>query len=121
MVRRRSHAPLPCQRGIVRRELGREPRELARRGGRSTVSRVLGGRLQLGGDSSVGAVRSERQMAGTLLGVRHHLGERTMHRPPLPDRRLLVTDRGEQRVREANGGVIELDHSFVGTGLECAR
>ena len=42
-----------------------------------------------------------------------------MHGPPLPDRRLLVTDRGEQRVREANRGVVELDHSFVGAGLEC--
>ena len=121
MVRRRSHAPLPCQGAILRGEIGSEFAELARRGGRPTCGRVLGGRLQLGGDSSVGAVRGERQMAGALLGVRHHLRERAMHGPSLPDRRLLITDRGEQGMREANGESSSSTTPSSAQRLECLR
>ena len=114
----RVQASPPCQRGVVRGEVGREPRELARRGGRPTCCRLLGGRLQLGGDSSVGAVCGERQMAGALLGVRHNVSQSSVHGLALPERRALVADRSEERMREADVRVVELDHRLLRRRLE---
>ena len=45
-------------------------------------------------------------------------GERPVDRPALPEGRLLVADRGEQRVREAEPRVVELDDAFPHGRLE---
>ncbi len=58
-------------------------------------------------------------MAGPLLGVCNRSGQSPVHRPTLPQRSLLVADRGEQRVREANPRVIELDDVFLHGWVEC--
>ena len=99
---RRPQAPLPCQRRIVRRQLGGELGELGCRRGRPAGGGLLGRGFQLGGDGGVGAFGGERQVAGPLLDVRDRAGERPVHGAALPERRLLVADRGEQRMREPN-------------------
>lgn len=59
-----------------------------------------------------------REVPGPLLDVRDCPGQRPVHRPALPDRRLLVADRGEQRVREPHAGVAELDYPFPHSRLK---
>ncbi len=115
---RRSQASLTRSCRIVRRQLGRELGELGRGGGRPASGGVLGGGVELGGDCRVGALRGERQVASAFLDVRDCIGERAVHRAALPERRALVADRGEQRVREAHVRVVELDHALPNGLLE---
>ncbi len=98
---RRPQPPLPGRGGIVRGQLGGELGELGRGG---VAPRAAAARrcIQLGGDGRVGPVGGERQVAGPLLDVRDRLGERPVDGAALPDRRLLVADRGEQRMGEAD-------------------
>ena len=84
-----------------------------------TCGRVLGGRLQLGGDSSVGAVCGERQMAGALFGVRHNLRERRCTAWRFQTGAARNRSRRAAGARSERRGVVELDHSFVGARLEC--
>ena len=103
---------------IVRRQLGGKLVQLGRCGGCATARRVNGSGVELGGSDLVGAVRSEREMAGALLDLVRHLGERTMNRAALPDRCLLVTDRGDQRMREPQTRLVELDDPLSNSSLE---
>ena len=98
----RAQAPLPIERRIAGRQLGGELAELGCRAGRPARGRLLGCGVQLGGDDGVRAVRGQRQVAGPLLDVRDRTGERSVHGTALPERRALVADRGEQRMREAD-------------------
>jgi hypothetical protein len=79
---------------------------------------MLGGVVQFGGNGSVGAFGGAREVAGPLLDVRDRGGQRTVCLAALPERRLPVADRGEQRVRESDTVVLERDHSFARGELE---
>ena len=57
-------------------------------------------------------------MPGPLLDVRDHPCEHSMHRAALPQRRLLVTDRRQQGMREAQARFVELDDAFPYSRLE---
>ena len=57
-------------------------------------------------------------MARPLLDVDDRAGERSVHCAALPDRRLLVADRREQRMGKAHPRVVELDHAFLDCRLE---
>jgi hypothetical protein len=57
-------------------------------------------------------------VARPLLDVRHRRCERSVDGATLPERRLLVADRGEQGVCEADTRVIELDDAFPDGRLE---
>ena len=103
----RPKPPLPLERRIVRRQLGGKLVELCCRYGRPTGCRLLGGGLQIRGDDTVRALGRERKMARSLLGVGDGFGERPVNGAALPERRLFVTDRAEQRVCEAQARVVE--------------
>ena len=118
MELRCAQAPLPLQCGIARCQVGRELGELGRRGGRSTSCGLLGGRVEVRGGDGVGAVDGQRHVAGPLLDVGDRPCERSVDRTALPDRRLLVADRREQRVGETETRVVELDHSLPRGGVE---
>ena len=60
-----------------------------------------------------GSVRRERQVAGALLAIRDHLGKRPMRRAPRRAGCLLVADRRQQRMREANVGSVQADHTLA--------
>ena len=66
-----------------------------------SLHELLGGRLQIRGDDAVRALGRKCQVAGPLLEVGDCVGERPVNSAALPERRLLVADRAEQRVREA--------------------
>ena len=95
-------------RGQVGRELGQ-----ARRSRRRPASRrVLGRRLQLRGHERVGPARGQCQMTRPFLPISNHLRERTVHSLAAPDRRLLVANRGEQRMTETDTRALKRDHSL---------
>ena len=77
--------------GIVGRQLGGQLVQLGRRR-RAAATGALGGHLQLRGNGCIGPVGGEREVAGPLLDVRDGARQRSVHRAPLPDRRLLVAD-----------------------------
>ena len=116
MEPRRSHAPLPCQRGIVRRNSAASSRELARRGGRPAGCRVLGGRRP---------ARRRCQRRGRLPqapGGGHappspSPPRRAHDAPPAASRPALARNRSRRAAgARSERRIIELDHSFVGTG-----
>ena len=109
----------PCLGGIVGRQLRGQLVQLGpRRRGAATCC-LLGGQLELLGDGCIGPVGGEREVAGPLLGVRHCVRQRSVHGPPLPDRRALVADRREQGMCEAHGRVVELDDGLLRRRLQC--
>ena len=89
-----------------------ELEELAGGSGAPRGRRLFGCCLQLGGDVGIRPFRSKSEVAGALLEIADRGGEGSMHGAALPDRRLLVADRGEQRVREPNVRPVELDHTL---------
>ena len=111
-------APPPLQSRIAGRQLGRQLEELGGRGGRTPGAGLLGRSLQVRGDPGVGAVGRERQMAGLLLEIRDDAGECPMNGAALPERRLLVADRCEEGIREAETRVVEVDDAFAGGDVE---
>ena len=82
-----------------------------------TRGRLLGGSVEIRGDDAVRPLGRERQMARSLLGVGDDVGERPVNGTALPERRLFVADRAEQRVCEAQARVVEdedvLPHSRI--------
>ena len=114
--------PAPArERRIVRRQLGGKLRQLGGGGSRSAGGCPLGGGVEAGRRHRVRAVRGQREVPGLLLDI----GDRTHQGPvdgaALPDRRLLVTDRGQQRVREAQARVVQLDDAFPQRDLQCRQ
>ena len=111
--RRRPQAAPTRQGGIAGRQLGGELTQLGPRSRCSTSGRALRRSLQLGSNRGVGAFHGARQVPGPLLHVGDCPGQRPMHRPALPQRRLLVADRRVQRMRETHLRAVELDHTLV--------
>jgi len=112
-VRRPAPAP-SAKRGIVRRQLRRQLREFRGASRRSPGRSVLGRRIQLPGDTRIRPLRCQRQMPGPLFEIAHHPGERAVNRSPLPDRRARIADRRQQRMRETNPGIGQLNNLLDG-------
>ena len=114
--------PAPArERRIVRRQLGGKLRQLGGGSGRSAGGCLLGGGVEAGRRHRVRAVRGQREVPGLLLDIGDRTHQGPVDRTAPPGRRLLVTDRGQQRVREAQAGVVELDDAFPQRGLECRQ
>ena len=110
--------PRPRELGIVRCQPDGELGELGS-GARSTAGRgVPGGGLKASGGDRVRARRCEREMAGLLLDVRDRVRQRAVDGAALPDRRLLVANRGKQRMRETDAQIIELDDALPKCALK---
>ena len=82
---------------------------------------MLGCGFQRDCDDHIGAFRGERQVPGLLLDIRNHAGQRPVNGTPLPDRRLLVADRGEQRMRETDLGVVQDDDALSDGCVESSQ
>ncbi len=104
--------------GLTGRQVGCELGELGCRRCRPASPRLLGGRVEVRGGDRVGTVHGQRHMARPLLDVGDRPRERSVNRTALPDRRLLVADRCQQGMGEADARVVELDHALPGGSIE---
>ena len=80
---------------------GREPVQLCTGGGCAACRGALGCLVEPCRDRRIRSVRGVGQVERTLLRIVHRVSEHAVHRLTLPDRCLLVADRGVQRMREA--------------------
>ena len=110
--------PLPFQCRIAGCQVGCELGELGCRRRRSASPRLLGGRVEVRGGDGVGTIDGQRHVARPLLDVGDRPCERSVNRTALPDRSLLVADRREQGMSEAETRVVELHHSLPRGGIE---
>ena len=110
----RAEPPAAGARVIVhRRELGGRLEDPRRGRGRAAGRRAICSAVESRGDPCVGAVGREREVACALLDVANDLGEDAVDRAPAEGRRLLVTDRGQQLLREADATGLDRDHAFA--------
>jgi len=98
---------------VGKRIRGRQPArplaELRRRCARSPVACMGSCALERGRDVRVRPVDGERQVAGPLLLVVDDVGEAAMKLAPGAGVEVLVRGGGEERVREAESAVVDLE------------
>ena len=85
----------------------------------AACDRHIGRRLELRGDLRVRLVHCKRAMARASERVVDDLGQAFVRKPSSLRRRRLIEHGGEQRVREADHPVRELDHVVGERRLEC--
>ena len=100
------------------RQLGGQLEDPCGGRGRAAGRSAIGGTVERRGDRCVGAVGCEREVACALLDVADDLGETAVDGAAAEGRRLLVTDRGQQRLREADAPGLDRYHAFAPRLLE---
>ena len=115
-VRLGCREPPPAPRGRIagRRELPSDLAQLGGGGRRAAPERARRRLVQRGGDARVGAVGGQRQVPRSFLVADDHAGQEGVRIAPPPRRRVLITDRGEQRMGEADPLLVELHDSCRG-------
>ena len=110
---RRVQSPLPNQRRDHQASSSAASSKSSAAAAVAPGQRPAGSNFECGGNGGVGALGRECEVAGPLLEIGHGAGQSAMHHTALPRGRLFVADRGEQRMREAKAGVVELDDALT--------
>ena len=94
---------------VLRRQPAAQLAELRRRRARPPCAGICSSVLECRPNACVRPLHGERKVAGALLGVGDELGETAVQRAALVDRCRPVDARGEERMREPDAILDELD------------
>ncbi len=109
---------------IVRARVQRQPdgllRELGGDGRRATIVGESRGLVEGGGDIGVGRVLRKREVSGAEERILDDSRDPSVHAPPILSE-ILIEDRRQQRVGEADRRMLTLDDVCCGGWFECVR
>src|ERR1700694_3383194 len=86
--------------------------------GRAAGTRPRGSLVECCRHIAIGSCRRQGKVPGTFFNVDHRLSQPAVDRLALTGRRRLVTDRGKQRMREADTVALDLEQAQAGRAFD---